>query len=193
MHHLFPDQFPVLQTSRLRLIEIQHVHQPDLFYLFTDKLVTRYYHVIPLQEVADVRKIVDMLQQRFQDKQAIRWGIALENQEELIGTIGFNSWAPGHKAVLIYALVQEYWGKGIMTEAINAVVQYGFDTLQLKRIEAEVLQGNTGSERVLEKTGFQHEGLLRQGMMWNGVAYDINMYARLATDPQPGSIFIDRR
>ncbi|NLU90930.1 GNAT family N-acetyltransferase [Chitinophaga sp. Ak27] len=185
MNHLFPDQFPVLQTSRLRLIEIQYVHQPDLFYLFTDKQVTQYYHVIPLQEVADVRKIVDMLKQRFRDKQAIRWGIALDNQQELIGTIGFNSWVPGHKAVLIYALVQEYWGKGIMTEAINAVVQYGFNTLQLKRIEAEVLRGNTGSERVLQKTGFQHEGLLRQGMMWNGAAYDINMYARLATDPQP--------
>jgi len=173
------DQFPVLYTSRLQLIEINHSHQPDLFYLLTDKRVTEYYHVIPLQEVADVRKVVDFLHQRFIDKEGIRWGIALENKEELIGMIGFNSFVPGHKGVLVFALVQEYWGKGYMAEAIAAVTAYGFSTLELKRIEAEVLPGNKGSEKVLEKTGFRHEGLLQQWMLWDNKAFDVNMYALL--------------
>lgn len=173
------DQFPVLHTPRLHLIEINHLHQPDLFYLLTDKRVTEYYHVIPLQEVADVRKVIDFLNQRFRDKAGIRWGIALEGRDELIGMIGFNSFVPGHKGVLVFALVQEYWGKGYMTEAITAVVAYGFDHLELQRIEAEVLPGNKASEKILEKTGFHHEGLLQQWMLWDNKAYDINMYALL--------------
>jgi ribosomal-protein-alanine N-acetyltransferase len=173
------DQFPVLHTPRLHLVEIQHSHQPDLFYLLTDKRVTEYYHVVPLQEVGDVRKVIDFLKQRFLDKQGIRWGIALEEREELIGMIGFNSFVPGHKGVLVFALVQEYWGKGYMSEAIKAVLEYGFNTLELGRIEAEVLPGNKASEKVLTKTGFHHEGLLKQWMLWDNKAYDINMYAQL--------------
>lgn len=173
------DQFPVLQTPRLHLIEIQHAHQPDLFYLLTDKRVTEYYHVVPLTEVGDVRRVVDFLKQRFLDKQGIRWGIALAGREDLIGMIGFNSFVPRHKGVLVFALVQEYWGKGYMTEAIAAVLEYGFTTLELKRIEAEVLPGNKASEKVLTKSGFRHEGLLQQWMLWDDKAYDINMYAQL--------------
>lgn len=177
-------QFPILPTQRLRLIEIQHIHQPDLFYLLTDKRVTEYYHVVPLKEVADVRKVVDFLKQRFADQQGIRWGIALEGRDELIGMIGFNSFVPGHKGVLVFALMQEYWGKGYMSEAIAAVLAYGFTTLQLKRIEAEVLPGNKASEKVLEKAGFHQEGLLQQWMWWDNKAYDINMYAVLRAPHQ---------
>lgn len=179
-----PDQFPVLHTPRLHLIEIQHAHQPDLFYLLTDKRVTEYYHVVPLKEVGDVRKVIDFLKQRFLDKQGIRWGIALQGREELIGMIGFNSIVPGHKGVLVFALVQEYWGKGYMAEAIAAVLEYGFTTLELLRIEAEVLPGNKASEKVLVKTGFHPEGLLQQWMLWDHKAYDVNMYAQVGPSHQ---------
>ncbi|SEW42321.1 GNAT family N-acetyltransferase [Chitinophaga arvensicola] len=172
------DKFPLLSTSRLHLIEIEHAHQPDLFYLLTDKRVTRYYHVMPLQEVADVRKVIDLLKQRFQSKQGIRWGIALDNTTELIGFIGFNSFEPEDSAMLVFALVQEYWGKGYMTEAIEAVAAYGFSSLELASIRADVLPGNEASEKVLVKTGFHHEGLIPQGMKWEGKEYDVNRYVR---------------
>jgi ribosomal-protein-alanine N-acetyltransferase len=175
------DKFPLLSTPRLHLIEIEHAHQPDLFYLLTDKRVTRYYHVMPLLEVAEVRKVIDFLKQRFQNKEGIRWGIALDNKTELIGFIGFNSFEPEDSAMLVFALVQEYWGKGYMTEAIDAVAGYGFSTLELKTIQADVLPGNAASERVLVKTGFHHEGLLPQGMKWEGKEYDVNRYVRAST------------
>lgn len=177
------DTFPILNSSRLHLIEMQHSHQPDLFYLLTDKRVTEYFPAVVLHEVGDVRKVVDYFHKRFRDKLGIRWGIALQGKQELIGTIGFNSFGSGHKAVMVYALMQEFWGKGYMTEAIEAVVAYGFTTLGLKRIEAEVLPGNTASEKVLIKTGFRHEGRLQQWLLWEGEAYDINMYALLNNPP----------
>lgn len=177
------DTFPVLHSPRLDLVEIQHSHQPDLFYLLTDKRVTEYFPAIALHEVGDVRKIVDHFHKRFRDKRSIRWGIALKGRQELIGTIGFNSFPSGHKGVMVYALMQEFWGKGYMAEAIAAVAAYAFNALALKRIEAEVLPGNTASEKVLVKTGFRHEGLLHQWLLWEGNAYDINMYALLNTAP----------
>ncbi|MFY0256328.1 GNAT family N-acetyltransferase [Chitinophaga sp. 30R24] len=175
---LLPDKFPVLPTQRLQLIEIKHTHQPDLFYLLTDKRVTAYFPVVPLGEVAEVRKVVDLFRQRFKDKQGIRWGIALKGSQELIGMIGFNNIIPEHKATMVYALVQEYWGKGFISEALTAVVDFGFNDLGLVRVDAEVLPGNQASQKVLEKNGFLHEGLLQQWMWWDGKAFDIHMYAR---------------
>jgi ribosomal-protein-alanine N-acetyltransferase len=171
--------FPVLHTQRLDLIEINDLHQLDLFNLFTDKRVTEFYQVVPLKEVADVKKVVAFFRQRFNDKLGIRWGVALKGQQEIIGTIGFNSFTQGHKGVIVFALMQAYWGKGYITEAIREVTQYGFTVLEMKRIDAEVLPGNIASEKVLEKSGFRHEGLLREWMLWDGRSYDINMYALL--------------
>lgn len=173
-----PETFPVLSTPRLHLVEIEHLHQPDLFYLLTDKRVTRYYHVIPLNEVADVRPVIDLFKKRFNDKEGIRWGIALENKTELIGFIGFNNYETAGTVPLVFALVQEYWGKGYMTEAIESVVEYIFSVLDLKKIVADVLPGNTASEKVLLKTGFHHEGLVVNGTTWNNKSYDVNRYAR---------------
>ncbi|HEY8954918.1 GNAT family N-acetyltransferase [Chitinophaga sp.] len=173
-----PDIFPVLFTPRLHLVEIEHLHQPDLFYLLTDKRVTRYYHVIPLNEVADVRPVIDLFRKRFNDKEGIRWGIALENKTELIGFIGFNNYETADTVPLVFALVQEYWGKGYMAEAIEAVVQYIFTALEAKKVVADLLPGNVASERVLVKTGFHHEGLVAGGMVWDNKSYDVNRYVR---------------
>ncbi|HWV68719.1 GNAT family N-acetyltransferase [Chitinophaga sp.] len=175
-----PETFPVLFTPRLHLVEIEHLHQPDLFYLLTDKRVTRYYHVIPLNEVADVRPVIDLFKKRFNDKEGIRWGIALENKTELIGFIGFNNYETADTVPLVFALVQEYWGKGYMAEAIESVVQYIFSALEVKQVVADVLPGNAASESVLEKTGFSHEGLVTGGMVWNNKSYDVNRYVRKA-------------
>lgn len=175
---LLPETFPVLFTPRLHLIEIEHLHQPDLFYLLTDKRVTRYYHVIPLNEVSDVRPVIDLFKKRFNDKEGIRWGIALENKTELIGFIGFNNYETADTVPLVFALVQEYWGKGYMAEAIEAVVQYIFASLDVIKVVADVLPGNAASERVLVKTGFRHEGLVAGGMEWDNRSYDVNRYVR---------------
>lgn len=177
-----PEIFPELHTQRLDLIEITTQHLQDLYHLFTNPQVTEFYQVIPLQEPGDAQKIVGMLSQRFKDKTGIRWGIAPKGESHLIGTIGYNTFTRGHRSTIAFALLPEYWGKGYITEAIAAIVQFGFDVLKVNRIEAEVLPGNMASEIVLRKNGFHHEGLLRQWMLWDDTYYDINMYALLKDD-----------
>ena len=81
-----------------------------------------------------------------------------------------------------YDLHVDYWNKGYITEALSEIVNFGFDTLEINRIEAEVMQGNVASERVLSKLGFTKEGILRDWMYWNNKHYNMVMYSLLKND-----------
>ena len=80
-------------------------------------------------------------------------------------------------AELGYYLAEEYWGKGIMTEAVKQVCKYVFDNSDIIRIYAEPFANNIGSCRVLEKAGFQFEGLMKANAVKNGEIRDMKLYA----------------
>lgn len=171
------ETFPVLRTPRLDLVETVHAHAGDMFKLFSDKRVTEFYPMIPINDKNEMVPVIESFSIRFKEQQGIRWGIALKGSSAIIGTIGFHTYTEGHKASIVFALMPEYHGKGYASEAIQEVLKFGFEKLGLKRIEAEVMPGNTASEQVLVKTGFSYEGLLRDWMHWNKQYYDINMYS----------------
>lgn len=174
--------FPILHTDRLDLIEITQKHLPDLFELFGNKNVTEFYNITTLTEEKEAQKYLDWFRKRFQDKLGIRWGIALKGNEKIIGTIGFNVFTRKHRANLGYDLKQEYWNKGFIKEALKEVVRYGFDILEINRIEAEVMPGNLYSEKALIRLGFKKDGLLRDWMLWNEKHYDMIMYSLLRNE-----------
>ncbi len=190
-----PNTFPVLHTQRLSLIEMTEGHASDLFRLFSDKQVTEFYPVYPFAIEEDAVTVINMLAERYRRGEGIRWGIALKGRGDIIGiigfngftrghkaAIGFNGFTRGHKAAIVFALMPEYWGEGYITEAIKPVAEYGFSHLELQRIEAEVMPGNTASGRTLAKLGFKHEGLLRQWIQWDGQCFDADMYSLLKND-----------
>lgn len=154
--------FPILTTTRLNLIEIKEEHLPDIYNLFSNKQVNQYYNVVPLKEIDEARKYVDWFYSRLKEGLGIRWGITLKDTSTIIGTLGFNNYTANHRANLGYELLPEYWNNGYMVEALKAIIQYGFEILQINRIEAEVMQGNTASEKLLSKLGFTREGVLQQ-------------------------------
>lgn len=82
-------------------------------------------------------------------------------------------------AELGYYIAEEYWGKGIMTEAVRQICRYVFDKTDIIRIYAEPFANNTASCRVLEKAGFQYEGTLRRNAVKNGKVIDMKMYSLL--------------
>lgn len=171
--------FPVLQTTRLELIEIKQTHLTDLFKLFSDDRVTEFYNIKTLTDEKDAQKYLDWFRSRFQSKLGIRWGIALKGKSEIIGTIGFNNFIKNHRANIGYDLQVDYWNNGYITEALIAVIEYGFKKLEINRIEAEVMPGNIYSEKALNKLGFKNEGLLRDWMLWDEKHYDMIMYSLL--------------
>ena len=171
------ETFPSLHTKRLDLIEIKQEHLGDIFKLFGDRKVTRFYNIVTLVEEKEAQKLIDWFQHRFTEKSGIRWGIALKGERNIIGTIGFNNFTPHHRANIGFDLRAEFWSQGFMTEALQTVINFGFDNLAINRIEAEVMQGNAASEKVLSKAHFQKEGILREWMYWNGNHYDMTMFS----------------
>lgn len=109
------------------------------------------------------------------------WGIVLKQSNQLIGTIGLiEDRKRENKATKMigYAISQDYWGKGIMTEAAQLVIEYAFEILQLELLSAYCYPFNNRSKRVLEKCGFQKEGTLKKAeKRYDGKIYDDECYA----------------
>ncbi|HCO68108.1 MAG TPA: N-acetyltransferase [Dysgonomonas sp.] len=175
-------EFPILKTKRLELVEITDKHLADLYNLFSDEDVIRFYNLGKYTQLSDAQKFVDWYRSRYNEGLAIRWGIKLKGNTDIIGTAGFNNYTTLHRANIGYDLQKSYWNKGYITEALKAVIHFGFYSLEINRIEAEVMQGNVSSERVLEKLGFTKEGILRQWMLWNNSYYDMSMYSLLKSE-----------
>lgn len=176
------DKFPTLHTHRLDLIEIKQEHLGDIFKLFGDSRVTQFYNIVTLNNESEAQKFIDWFKIRFTDKLGIRWGISLKGNSSIIGTVGFNNFTKQHRANIGYDLQADFWNAGIATEALKEVIKFGFNQLDINRIEAEVMQGNIISEKLLTKLGFKNEGLLRQWMYWNEKHFDMNMYSLLKLD-----------
>lgn len=174
--------FPVLQTERLELIEIKQRHLSDLFKIFGDRQVTKYYNIVALKEEKEAQKLIDWFEKRFKDKLGIRWGIALKNNDNIIGTIGYNTFTKDHRANIGYDLQKTYWNQGFTKEALMEVIKFGFEYLGINRIEAEVMPGNIYSEKALKKLRFKKEGILRDWLYWNEKHYDMIMYSLLKRD-----------
>lgn len=117
-----------------------------------------------------------------------RWAVVDKHDGRLLGSAGFHSLdVDHHRAEIGYDFAPEAWGRGIATATCRALTRFGFDTLGYTRIQASVLDTNLASRRVLEKSGYAYEGLLRSYRWIRGQARDFLLYARLPTDPNPGN------
>lgn len=174
--------FPILHSERLDLIEINESHLHDLFILFGDENVVKYYNLLPFENENQGKRLLELYQKRILEQTGIRWGIALKGTQNIIGTVGFNSYTENHRATIGYDLQYKYWNRGYIKEAIKVVVEYGFNQLKINRIEAEVMHENIVSEIVLQKLNFKKEGVLRDWMHWNEKYYDMSMFSLLKSD-----------
>lgn len=103
-----------------------------------------------------------------------------------MGTCGFVNWSLDHaRAELGYAIHREYWGQGLVPEAVRAMISFGFEKIGLNRIEARCIAENTASARVMEKAGMSYEGTLRQREFIKGAYRNIKLYAILKSEYRP--------
>lgn len=149
-----------------------------------------------LAEAANNRKVWLMLRDRMPHpylrsdaENYLRGAIEKEQSDSfcievggvLAGAIGVHAQTDVHRftAELGYWIAEPYWGRGIATAAVRAIVAHSFATRPVERIFAMVHANNPTSARVLEKTGFKLEGLLRRNVCKDGVTLDSLLYARL--------------
>jgi ribosomal-protein-alanine N-acetyltransferase len=106
---------------------------------------------------------------------------------EVVRAIHFNYFIPSWKcAGLGYEAHPRFWGRGLMTEAVRAIVACGHGRFALNRIEAWTLEGNRASDRVLQKCGFRFEGIQRQKGWFKDAFHDFRLFGRIAADPGEG-------
>ncbi|MEO6921075.1 MAG: GNAT family N-acetyltransferase [Collimonas sp.] len=113
----------------------------------------------------------------------LRFAIVLRSSGALVGTIGFHSLSLLNlTAEIAYDLAPEVWGRGVAPSACMAMVDWAFARLGAVRVQATALDSNTRTVRVLEKSGFQREGLLRNFRMVRGESRNFWIYARIRPD-----------
>jgi ribosomal-protein-alanine N-acetyltransferase len=179
----FPADFPLLETQRLLLRAPTRNDARDLFRYAADPLVSRYVVWQRHETIADSRRFLNGVIAENCSKGGLTFAVQDKNSHAMIGTLGFN-WIDNenHVAEAGYSFSREYWGKGLATEALRALLGFGFDTLKLNRIEGQCDARNPASGRVMEKCGMRREGILRQRYFLKGVYTDMILYAALKND-----------
>jgi len=173
--------FPILRTAWLVLRELVPGDAISLFALRSDKRVMRMLARPRATTLQDAEQLIATIAADRDANTGITWGITLRNSDILIGTIGFYRLkAEHHCAEVGYLLHPDHWGKGIMSEALDAVVAHGFERLGFHRIEAVTDPANTASNALLARHGFRQEAHLRQDVLWEGRFLDSLIWGRLA-------------
>ncbi len=144
--------------------------------------VSRYFPWNPMNEIEQAKEKMQTWVNRYEDDNYYHWGIELKSSMELIGTINLRVDGENNNAETSYLLLPQYWNAGLMTEVLQAVLQFGFDRVGLHRIAAEVFEGNVASEKVLLKCGLRKEGTLRDLYQKNEVYIDSTYYSILYSE-----------
>ncbi|WP_033543040.1 GNAT family N-acetyltransferase [Planococcus sp. CAU13] len=175
-----PIKFQTLKTERLVLREVTKDDADSLLAYLSDEEVTRHMGLAPFTTVEDTLDEVEWYNSIFDKGTGMRWGITLKDEDRVIGSCGFlNLTQKHHRAEIGFELSREHWGKGIAAEALQAVIYHGFSSLNLNRIEALIEPANSPSQKLVEKTGFLREGLLRDYEYTQGKFDDLYMYSML--------------
>ena len=155
--------FPVLETARFRLRAPTLADVEDMFRIMSDPRVTRYFGALPMASLAEAQERVEHIHTAFQERTGVRWAIVDRASGQLVGSAGFWRLLKAHyRAEVGYELAPEWWGQGVMTEALAAMLDFGFTRMGLHSVEAQIHPDNAASRRVLEKLGFVQEGYFRE-------------------------------
>ncbi|ADL53496.1 GNAT family N-acetyltransferase [Clostridium cellulovorans] len=177
------NEMKCIETDNLILREITLNDVDDIFNIFSDKDVMKFYDVFPHNSKEESISLINKFIAGFKNKKMIRWGICLKNSSEIIGTCGFHSISTNNLKVEIgYELRKSEWNKRYMSEAINGLIKFAFEVFEVNRIEAFVEKENISSHGLLVKCGFQKEGVLREYEVCRGQLIDLIIFSMLNKD-----------
>jgi ribosomal-protein-alanine N-acetyltransferase len=175
------DTFPDLETSRLYLRQVNDDDTAAIFGLRSNSHVMAFLDRPAATSMADAAQLVKKINDSLELHEGITWGICCKSDPRLVGTIGLWQISKEHyRAELGYLLHPDYQGKGLMQEAIEAVLNYGFDVMQLHSVEANVNPLNNASIRLLERNNFIREAWFRENYYYNGKFLDTYVYSLLS-------------
>lgn len=171
---------PSIDAASVRLRALRQGDAEALFRIFGDATVCRYWSSPPLADLRAAEALQREIDEGFASRSLFQWGIVEVVNDRVVGTCTLASLSEAHeRAAIGFALAREAWGRGYVTEALPALLDFGFEVLGLHRIEADVDPRNERSIRLLERTGFMREGYQRERHLMQGERQDALLYGLL--------------
>jgi ribosomal-protein-alanine N-acetyltransferase len=170
--------FPILSTPRLILRALQPSDLDDLYEYASDPEIDQYVPWEHYKNIDEARENLNEFLEEYKKDGLGAWGIEHRADRKLIGIINISiPHRINRRVEMGYTISRAYWGQGLATEAAKALIKFGFEKMDLLRIEAVVLPEHLASARVLEKSGMQFEGVLHSYQVWRNKPCDLRMYA----------------
>jgi RimJ/RimL family protein N-acetyltransferase len=173
------EPLPLIHAERVSLREIKNSDLEGLYNVFSDPEVMLYWSTPPLPNRSAAQDLLNEIHEGYK-RRFMKWAITLRSDDTLMGTCTLYNLDITHRRGEIgYALGRAHWRQGYVHEALQALLRYCFEELNLHRIEADVDPRNLASINVLERLGFQREGYLRERWQVGGQIQDALFYGLL--------------
>lgn len=170
--------FTLIDTPTLMIRKVTKNDAEDMYSYASNNDVTKYVTWDTHKSIADTVEFIQFVLGQYESNKLAPLAIEHKETGRFIGTIDLFSWSQTHKSAEIgYVISPDYWGQGITTEAAKALIEFGFNEMELVRIQAKCFVENHASQRVMEKVGMSYEGTLRKSMFVKGKHQDLKMYA----------------
>lgn len=175
--------FPDIVTERCRLRKPDLADAAELHRMRSNPDIMRYIDRPLSTGVPDMTELIGKMRTGIETNDNISWAIDINGQ--YAGSVGYWRITPeDHYAEIGYMLDIAHWGRGIMSEIIPHVLDYGFGVMNLHRIEANINADNAASRAVLLKYGFQTDGVFRENYHYNGRFLDSTILSLLTHEWQ---------
>lgn len=173
----YNQKFPVLDMGEDYFLREQSPKDAEAFYeYYTDPEVARYILATNPKTLSEATAEIHYCRNLFKYKRGIYWTIARKEDDRMIGAVGLYINNQHWRGEICYDISRQYWNKGIMTRAIQCVIDFCFSQVGINRIEAVTLEENAPSIALLNKLGFTHEGVLKNYRYFSGKSYDVKMF-----------------
>lgn len=182
INEIYFEDFPDLETERLHLRKLRLTDAKEMQVIRSDERVMKFMDSERHKTLEYSKNFISENMSMYTQKQGLFWAIIEKSSQSFLGDFAF--WkidSKNSRAEIGYTLKPEFWGKGIMKEAMIEIINFGFDHLKLHSLEANINPYNDNSRGILEKMGFQMEAYFRENYFYNGDFLDSEIYSLLNT------------
>ena len=170
--------FPIIKTKRLLLRQFIAIDLENVYKGLSDPEIIKYYGV-SYKTLEDTKAQMQFFVDLEKEGTGIWWAVCSLDNKTFYGAGGLNSLNKVHKKAEIgFWLLTEFWGQGIMTEVMPIICNYGFDNLELHRIEGLVETDNLNCKKAMKKLDFKLEGTMKDCEVKNGKFISLVIYAK---------------
>lgn len=174
--------FPIIKTERLLLRQFAESDLEHVYKGLSDPEIIKYYGV-SYQTLDDTKEQMKYFADLENEGKGIWWAVCSSDNKTFYGAGGLNSLSQEHKKAEIgFWLLKEFWGQGIMKEAMPLICRHGFDNLELHRIEGFVETDNLNCKKTMKKLDFNLEGTMKDCEIKNGKFISLHLYAKLKNE-----------